>query len=309
MAEIGSLKISSHFVLQRIESLAVHLQRPPVARVFVGQVPEAICKMIPYFYSLCAEAQRAAAEGALAAAKGLEFPVVDDRALWLECLHEHLWRLLIDWPKALGLPDARNDFVTWRNLRQTDGLFALSSKMVEAALNGGVIEKCREKLLAAELKQISLAGSSAGVPSAPGFTAPAFLSFWRGEIDHLPDWPHSASVAAAFESRVGELQSALIGLLGGQRFPLDSAGGEGWGVGQCLTARGVLSHAVHVEDGRVAKYHVWAPTDRYFADANALATLLAGCEWPDVEAARHDLRLAVLALDPCLPYEVEMSHA
>ena len=300
MADIGSLVISAHFVAPRLEQIALRLQRPPVARVFVGQLPEAACKMIPYFYALCAEAQRAAAEAALAAAGALDARVVDDRALWLECLHEHLWRLLIDWPQALGVADAREDFVAWRNGRQLEGLLALSSAVVDKALNDGAIKKCREKL-------VDRNDLPSGLP--PTMNAAKFLSFWRGEADSLPDLPHPESVAAAFARRVSELQWALAGLLGEQRFLLDSAGGEGWGVGQCLTARGVLTHAVHVVDERVAKYQVWAPTDRYFANAEALKALLAGGEWPDIEAARRGLRLAVLALDPCLPFEVEMSHA
>lgn len=309
MADIGSLLISAHFAERRIERIAVHLQRPPVARVFVGQLPEAVCKMIPYFYALCAEAQRAAAEGALVAAGALAPRAVDDRALWLECLHEHLWRLLIDWPQALGLADARNDFVAWRNLRQADGLFAMSQAIVDSAMHGGVIEKCREKLLGSTRQEVPLGDNNVSVISSTVFCAPAYLSFWRGEIDGLPDSPHFVSVAAAYESRVGEMQSALAGLLGGQRFPLDSAGGDGWGVGQCLTARGVLTHAVHVAEDLVGKYQVWAPTDRYFTDADQLLALVADAEWPDVETARRGLRLAVLALDPCLSFELEMSHA
>ena len=300
MADIGSLVISAHFVAPRLEQIALRLQRPAVARVFVGQLPEAACKMIPYFYALCAEAQRAAAEAALVAAGTLEARVVDDRALWLECLHEHLWRLLIDWPQALGVADAHEDFVAWRNGRQEAGLFALSRSVVDKALSDGAIKKCREKLV----------DRNDLLPhSPPSMNAARFLSFWRGEADCLPDLPHPGCVADAFERRVAELQWALAGLLEGRRFPLDSAGGDGWGVGQCLTARGVLTHAVHVVDERVAKYQVWAPTDRYFADAGALTALLAGDEWPDIEAARRGLRLAILALDPCLPFEVEMSHA
>ena len=275
------------------------LQRPPVARVFVGQLPEAVCKTVPYLYSLCAQAQRSAAHGALVAAFAMEPELIDDRALWLECLHEHLWRLLIDWPPALGVKDARDDFVAWRNARQNDNLFQVSSALVRRALDGGVIEKCREILVDRNNVSILL----------PVLNAAPFLAFWRGECDSLPPLQAPDNVASTYEIRVLAMQAALAGLLNEEPFPVAAAGDDGWGVGQCLTARGVLTHAVHMVDDRVAKYQVWAPTDRYFSDAGALTTLLAGEEWPDIEAARRGLRLAVLALDPCLPYEVEMSHA
>lgn len=309
MADIGSLVISARFVTPRLEQVALRLQRPAVARVFVGQLPEAAGKMIPYFYALCAEAQRAAAEQALTAAGALEARVTDDRALWLECLHEHLWRLLIDWPQALDVADAREDFVAWRNGRQQADLLAQSSAVVDKALTTGVIKKCREKLVDRARQGVSLEGNDWVRHLPPGMNAARFLSFWCGETDGLPSLSHPVSVAAAFERRVAELQWALAGLLRAQRFPLDAAGREGWGIGQCLTARGVLTHAVHVVDERVAKYQVWAPTDRYFADAEALTALLANDEWPDIEAARRGLRLAILALDPCLPFEMEISHA
>ena len=33
------------------------------------------------------------------------------RELWIEVLHENLWRLLLDWPVALGLSPAKDDFI------------------------------------------------------------------------------------------------------------------------------------------------------------------------------------------------------
>jgi len=88
-----------------------------------------------------------------------------------------------------------------------------------------------------------------------------------------------------------------------------SAGGDGWGVGQTLTARGVLTHAVHVVDGKVANYRVQAPTDSFFADAAALSSLLGNLRFASLEQARQGLNRAILALDPCLPYVAEVVDA
>jgi hydrogenase nickel insertion protein HypA len=67
------------------------------------------------------------------------------------------------------------------------------------------------------------------------------------------------------------------------------------------TARGVLTHAVHVVDGKVLRYRVQAPTDGFFADAAPLARLLANREFPSLDQARQALDQAILALDPACP--------
>jgi hypothetical protein len=76
-----------------------------------------------------------------------------------------------------------------------------------------------------------------------------------------------------------------------------------------MTARGVLTHAVHVVEGVVANYRVQAPTDNYFADATALSSLLANLQFASLDQARRVLNQAVLALDPCVPYVAEVVDA
>jgi len=102
---------------------------------------------------------------------------------------------------------------------------------------------------------------------------------------------------------------AAAALAHNQPYPIAAAGSNGWGVGQTLTARGVLTHAVHVADGKVRNYRVWSPTDCYFADGGSLNMLLAGRQFADRVAAQHGLEQAVLALDPCLPYVLELNNA
>ena len=71
----------------------------------------------------------------------------------------------------------------------------------------------------------------------------------------------------------------------------------------------MLTHGVHVVNGEVARYRVWAPTDRYFADASALSALLEDANFSSINEARQALDRAILALDPCLPYAVELNDA
>ena len=76
-----------------------------------------------------------------------------------------------------------------------------------------------------------------------------------------------------------------------------------------VTARGVLTHAVRLEARTVMQYRVTAPTDVFFADAGALSGLLAGQRFASSDEAKRSLDLAVLALDPCLPYVLEVNDA
>jgi hypothetical protein len=296
--EGGQLSVRARFAGGRIADIEVRLQRPRVTRLFAGQTPAAVCRTVPLLFSLCALAQQAAAAGALAAAGVGSAPMPEARALWGECLHEHLWRLLLDWPRALGVPPAAAEFSAWRRVRGGPGLVSASAATVDAAL-AGVIARCRCRLGDAE---------PATQPVAALAPADWLQCFDTGA--GLPPPSPPVSLAAAYAQRVAALQGALAGLQAGSDYPLARAVGDsGIAVGQALTARGVLTHAARVADGKVAGYHIWAPTDRHFADARGLAGLLAESSWPDARAARDGLELAILALDPCLPYDLEFADA
>ena len=119
------------------------------------------------------------------------------------------------------------------------------------------------------------------------------------------------NVGSSFQatSQMKRQDSSATALDGGLSFPVAAAGEPGWGVAQVRTARGVLTHAVHVDDGKVARYRVQAPTDGFFVDAAPLARLLANREFPSLDQARQALDQAILALDPCLPYTLELQDA
>lgn len=113
MTSPGMLRIG----LTPAGAVSVNLTRPLVARVFIGQNPEAVVKTVPYLYTLCAHAQRAAAQAALVAAGGVPARTLDADELWLEVVHENFWRLLLDWPVVFGLAPAKAEFVRWRGER------------------------------------------------------------------------------------------------------------------------------------------------------------------------------------------------
>jgi hypothetical protein len=92
---------------RRVRAVTVRSTRPLVAaRIVAGRTPAAAAAMIPALFSICAQAQGAAAATALAAAEGRACPPeVTARladAVRLEAVQEYLWRLLLDGPRAMG---------------------------------------------------------------------------------------------------------------------------------------------------------------------------------------------------------------
>lgn len=303
MNPAGELKIRATYADGQLRDIGVKLERPAIARLFVGQPPNAVLKTVPYLYTLCAEAQRAAAQAALAAA-GAAVPAAttDHAGLWIEFLHETLWRVLLDWPAVLGIPPAQQAFIAWRVARHGESRLAATQALLDGAL--AEVAGQAEKHLPAPVDR------SSDLPAeVPTLTPGDWLGFWLGLASHLPDCPSPVSVASAWHRRLAEARLAGQALAEGRPFPLAGAGEDGFGIGQAWTARGVLTHAVHIEDEHVARYRVWAPTDRLFADASCLQRLLAGHGFADAAAARQGLEQAILALDPCLPYTLEFSHA
>ena len=282
-----------------LREIAVDPQRPPVPRLFIGQLPDVVIKTVPYLFTLCAHAQRVAAQAAVNAALG-ETPRTPDHAeLWIEVLHENLWRLLLDWPVAVGLPPAKEAFIAWRSGRNGDDVVASTKKLVDTVL-APLAESCLAHLTG---------GDDLHPQTAPVLAPDAWLDYWQGMQAQMPAQRLPESVPAIYRSRLREIDAALDALKAGRPFPIASAGGAGWGIGQTLTARGVLTHAVHVGDGKVVRYRVQAPTDSLFADARALTALLANRRFVTLDQARQGLDQAILAADPCLPYVVELHDA
>jgi len=297
----GLLRVRAKLSAGRLEIIEVDLQRPAVTKLFHGRSPEVVLKLVPSLYTICAQAQTLAACTALAVAADEPLPAVDDASLWIETMHENLWRLLLDWPPALGLPPAQAEFVAWRTARLGGNCAEQTRKLLDDTLYE-LAEKSLEKLVDRD-SQVN------DGRAAPGLAPVDWLGVWRdgGEPPTVRLAP--PSLRATYQARVDEVERSAAALLTGARFPLASAGGGGWGVAQTLTARGVLTHAVHLDAGKVVSYRVRAPTDAFFSDAATLSSLLVLRRFGSREEARQMLVQAVLALDPCVPYELELSDA
>ncbi|HQR58407.1 MAG TPA: hypothetical protein PK503_03615 [Azonexus sp.] len=270
-----------------------------MAKLFIGQSPEAVVRTVRCLYTICAQAQRAVAQAALAAAAGEAREAADDAGLWIEMLHENLWRLLLDWPPALGLPPAQAAFIAWRATRQGGSCAEASRRLLTEVLHG-LAENCLARLV----------DRNSDAPCGPvALTPDEWLAGCRENGDFVPAMSQPQSIGAAYRRRIAEVERATEALAAAAAFPLAAAGGNGWGVAQTVTARGVLTHAVRLEARTVTQYRVTAPTDVFFADAGALSGLLAGRRFASSDEAKRSLHLAVLALDPCLPYVLEVNDA
>lgn len=90
----------------RVERATLHSSRPFAAsRVLAGKPPGEVVATVPLLFSICGGAQRAAAVSALAAAGAPGVTCAgtgDELGVILETVQEYFWRVLIDWPKAMG---------------------------------------------------------------------------------------------------------------------------------------------------------------------------------------------------------------
>jgi hypothetical protein len=170
-------------------------------------------------------------------------------------------------------------------------------------------EKCLEMLVDRSTEEVAPDDGDQDVPTLGTLDPNTWLAYWQGSSAQMPALPLPGSIRSAFLARLAATLAATEALASRAPFSVAGAGGNGWGIGQALTARGVLTHAVHIADGRVVNYRVQAPTDSLFADASALSSLLANLRFASPDQARQALNLAVLAIDPCVPHVVELKDA
>lgn len=272
----GGLHVSARWADGCLNDWRVTLHRPPVAKALVGLTPDEALSRVPLYYSLCAHAQREAGRLALlAAGRATEEPAASWQ-LWAECLHEHLWRLLLDWPRRFGTAPQTATFAAWRGVRGQgrSALVAATVRVLDETLGGGG----QGGLLEAGLTRLDADGASA--------------------------------VRVGLEARVMAMRAAQESLAADDVYPHGSTGQPGAGHGEAWihTARGALRHALRLDGERTAAWRVEAPTDRNFADETGIVKLLPA-DLPTRAAAQEAVERAVLLLDPCVPYVVEIADA
>ncbi|MBS0371133.1 MAG: hypothetical protein JSS57_18270 [Proteobacteria bacterium] len=270
----GGLRISARWADGCLHDWRVNLLRPPVAKALVGLTPEEALSRVPLYYSLCAQAQREAGRLALLAAGWATEEPAESWLLWAECLHEHLWRLLLDWPRRFGVAPQTAAFAAWRNVRGQgrSALVAATARVLDETLGGG------------------------GGVLDQGF-------------DQL-DADGALALRTGLQARLAAVHAAQESLTADDVYPYGSTGRPATGHGEAWihTARGALRHELRLDGGRIVSWHVEAPTDRNFASETGIVKLLPA-SLPTRAAAQEAVERAVLLLDPCVAYEVEIADA
>ena len=116
----GRLELRLRWADGRIAGLSVANSRPQATRVLRGLPAAQAAALIPQFFALCGQAQGVAARAARAAAEQGSCAAGHDAGVAAEAAQEHLWRLLSDWPRELGLAPQDAAFVRWRRLLSAD---------------------------------------------------------------------------------------------------------------------------------------------------------------------------------------------
>lgn len=351
MADAGRLDIGIAWDGQRVCDVAIRSSRPQAASLLLGRMPEQVAQLVPMLFSLCGRAQGAAAQVALATAQGCETHDVAGlrRAVAREAMQEHLWRLLLDWPKHLGLEREQPLFLCWHaQLREADvpeqdiernwlglsitewmlmpGLDAArawwrSSNAPAACLFRALDEVAKElpavapRLLPELNSAAALAAGAmewngdfacrplwAGRPAETGaLAARADVPLLRDVLRRHPDGILARALARAYD---------MLALARGDGGRVDAVSvGAGIGLAVAQTARGPLLHRVRLDAGKVAEYVIVAPTEWNFHPQGALREGLLGMAAHDAVTLESAARRLVLALDPCVEYEIGIRRA
>ncbi|MGE5468693.1 MAG: hypothetical protein ACM3Y9_14825, partial [Ignavibacteria bacterium] len=226
-----------------------------------------------------------------------------------EARREHLWRLLLDWPQALGSEGQQAVFVEARK-RLQDGSYDVWAKEA-LVLQWERLEK--------ELRAVDQP-DAANDAMLPPTTAAESLAAWprldeafaaaptwngkpasTGALARHPELASRGALAARVAARIADLTSP-------RGLGAASAAVVAPGVGRAAveTARGLLMHEIALDGDCVADCVIVAPTEWNFHSAGALGEMLAGLRG-DLDQVRARASLAVLAFDPCVRSEVDLS--
>ncbi|MDE2370028.1 MAG: nickel-dependent hydrogenase large subunit [Burkholderiales bacterium] len=109
MALEGEIEVGLRLAAGRVAGVRIASTRPDVARLMLeGRERAQAQKLVPLLFSICGRSQGVAAELACAAAAGEPIDAAALRrlphAVGAEIVREYAWRMLLDWPQALGEP-------------------------------------------------------------------------------------------------------------------------------------------------------------------------------------------------------------
>ncbi len=88
------------------------------AQLLKRKTPDQVLQIVPLLFSVCGCAQGGAAKAAIQAAQQAELSALTtmERTIVCEAVQEHLWRLMIDWPKLMSSAKQEQRFVRWHGM-------------------------------------------------------------------------------------------------------------------------------------------------------------------------------------------------
>lgn len=201
MADAGKLNLRITWDGEMVRRVGIASTRPRAFRLLNGQTPDKAVQMARLLFNVCSNAQGAAAAAAVAAAQGRALPdrAALERSVACEAMQEHLWRLLLDWPKLLGLPQEQTDFVRWHSLLRKVTAGQGDMGMVRAEIEARWLGCPAEKWEARSLEELQVWWQASESPAARLLAALDELDVSVGTdpgIALLPNWTATQAMAA-----------------------------------------------------------------------------------------------------------------
>lgn len=300
----GNLRVRLDVAHGRVAGASVTYNRPGrAAQALAGRSPAEVLALVPQLFSVCSVAQGIACaralEAALGHAAGPRLDAARDAACLAEACASHVWQLGLAWRGAAEVEPAL--------LLVAQARKALGAVCVALSGRSSIASSLRSNPAWGDAR-VSLRSLAALVSELATRETPL-----EGLV-RASDRATFAALLARLESRrasaLGDVERAWARLSDAERAApgeVQPSVGPGEGTGYAPTARGLLRHCVRVRAERVEELAIESPTDRTFQSDGALRDALVGAEASPSLA--RDAGWLVLALNPCVPWAIEVRDA
>jgi hypothetical protein len=190
--DAGRVRVRLTCTGKKVSAVRISSDRPDASKILRGRTIEQALQLISLLFSLCGQAQMAAARLALAAAQSEEHLPKLDTSVQREALREHLWRCLLDLPPLLGDEPMQQEFISAAKWITEDRRHELRT-----LLTGSSIESLRQRL-----QQFAFTHPS--VHLLPALNARTSLTEWprlNANSCRQPTWRGEAAETGAHARR------------------------------------------------------------------------------------------------------------
>ncbi len=110
------------------------------------------------------------------------------------------------------------------------------------------------------------------------------------------------------ELKHNNAKAAIFGTYSTQAHKQNNTQGEGQ-LAWVQTARGLLIHLANIQQGKISQYSIIAPTEWNFHPEGSLTKMLINSSFHSQYTAKKSAKLAVIALDPCIEFNLGVAYA